>query len=498
MIGTSLGKTYQVIDKIDEGGMGVVYQVEHQTLHKRFAAKVLSSQLAENAEARRRFEIEAHAASKLDHENIVNVTDYGVADDGRPYLVMELLKGKTLHQRMSEGPLSLQEVIGVIVPVCRALEAAHAEGFIHRDVKPENIFLTQRPAGRFGIKVLDFGITRFRAETSRLTKLGSALGSPLYMAPEACRGEPIDSRVDIYSVGVLLYQLICGELPFYDENLLRVIQLQVSQPLVPPRSLRPDIPEQLDLVIRTALEKDPDARYQTIEQLEDDLLASLPPGADELLHARRTPLTSPIYTSTPLPIQVGSPSSSGSLSPVSGAQPVSTTLSTRRSRLPMILVALLLGGGAAGAFVFLRGKKDGGEKVAAPAGAPDRAPPAAADRAGTDDTLPPTPGSPTRRVELRTTPDGARVELDGTFLGNTPLDIEVPVADKAGVLAISARGYSKVERRVAGDKDIVLNLELEQVRRAAQKQPPPRKKPPAVKPPAASQPDDELDIRGAR
>src|SRR4029078_1259405 len=162
MIGTQLGKTYQIIDKIDEGGMGVVYQVEHQTLQQSFAAKVLASGLAENPEALKRFEIEAHAASKLEHENIVNVTDYGVADDGRPYLVMELLKGKTLYQRLLEGPLSLQESVAVLVPLCHALSAAHAEGFVHRDVKPENIFLTSRPMNRFGVKVLDFGITRLR------------------------------------------------------------------------------------------------------------------------------------------------------------------------------------------------------------------------------------------------------------------------------------------------------------------------------------------------
>ena len=524
MIGTQLGKTYQIIDKIDEGGMGVVYQVEHQTLHKRFAAKILASGLAANPEALRRFEIEAHAASKLEHENIVNVTDYGVAEDGRPYLVMELLKGKTLYQRLLEGPLSLQETVAVIVPVCRALSAAHAEGFVHRDVKPENIFLTQRPMGRFGIKVLDFGITRFRAENTRLTKMGQALGSPLYMAPETCRGEAIDYRADIYSVGVLIYQLICGQLPFYDENLLKVIHLQVAQPLRPPRELVPDLPEELDLVIRTALEKDAADRYQTVDELEDEFLASLPPEADALLNARRTPLSvSVATTSTPFPAISGTsgsmpvvPSASGP-SPASGsvpslvAAPVHMDLPARRGSSRGVLIAvllLLLVGSGVGAFVVLRGKSSTTPPTPAPVaatGAPRHAAPdiasGTAGAASAEDGGGDPAAAPERVVSVKTRPDGARVELDGVFLGTTPLDVKAPHSTGPTSLVVAAKGFRPIERTVRGNEDVVLSLALEPSRQPAK---PSSKRvnkheQPVTKPkPPAPNTDDQLEIRGAR
>ncbi len=526
MIGTQLGKTYQIIDKIDEGGMGVVYQVEHQTLHKRFAAKILASGLAANPEALRRFEIEAHAASKLEHENIVNVTDYGVAEDGRPYLVMELLKGKTLYQRLLEGPLSLQETVAVIVPVCRALSAAHAEGFVHRDVKPENIFLTQRPMGRFGIKVLDFGITRFRAENTRLTKMGQALGSPLYMAPETCRGEAIDYRADIYSVGVLIYQLVCGQLPFYDENLLKVIHLQVAQPLRPPRELVPDMPEALDLVIRTALEKDAADRYQTVDELEDEFLASLPPEADALLNARRTPLSVPVATiSTPFPAITGTsgsmpvvPSASGpspaaEVGPAVASAPAHLDLPARRGGSRGLLIAvllLLLIGSGIGAFVVLRPRSSATAATrtpTAPVTGAARRPAldsasgtAGAPLSGDDDGDGDPSAAPERVVSVKTRPDGARVELDGVFLGTTPLEVKAPHSASPGSLVIAAKGFRPIERTVRGNEDVVLSLALEPSRQPAKpskrvskhEQPVPKPKPPAPNP------DDQLEIRGAR
>src|SRR5690349_23953287 len=168
LVGSMLGKDYRVEETIGIGGMAVVYRVEHLTLNKRFAAKVLSRELAANAEARARFTQEAHAASQLDHENIVTISDFGVSPDRRPYFVMELLRGATLDQRVAAGPMTLEEVVAVTVPVARALAHAHAEGVVHRDVKPENIFLVQRSQGRWGVKVVDFGIAKAPINT-RLT-----------------------------------------------------------------------------------------------------------------------------------------------------------------------------------------------------------------------------------------------------------------------------------------------------------------------------------------
>jgi eukaryotic-like serine/threonine-protein kinase len=287
LIGSMLGKDYLVIEKIGFGGMAVVYLVEHQTLRKRFAAKVLSVELAANLEARARFTQEAHAASQLDHENIVGISDFGVTIDARPFFVMELLRGQTLDQRVAEAPMSIEEVVAVAVPVARALAHAHAEGIIHRDVKPENVFLVKRSQGRFGVKVVDFGIAKTPINT-KLTKMGETLGSPMFMSPEACRGEDVDHRADLYSFGVLLYLMLCRRVPFHDENLLKVLRMQVTEPLPPPRSINPDISPELAAVIERALAKDPDARHISMDALLFDLEAAVPPGSDRLLIEAQT------------------------------------------------------------------------------------------------------------------------------------------------------------------------------------------------------------------
>jgi serine/threonine protein kinase len=179
LVGTMLGKDYRVLQELGTGGMAVVYLVEHQTLLKQFAAKVLSPQLASSLEARARFAQEAHAASQLDHENIVSISDFGVTADHRPFFVMELLRGQTLDARLAEGPMTLEEVV--------ALSYSHAEGIVHLDVKPENIFLVQRSQHRWGVKVVDFGISK-TPQNQRVAKPGETVGSPMFMAPEMCVG----------------------------------------------------------------------------------------------------------------------------------------------------------------------------------------------------------------------------------------------------------------------------------------------------------------------
>ncbi|HET9626899.1 MAG TPA: serine/threonine-protein kinase, partial [Kofleriaceae bacterium] len=283
LIGTMLGKNYRVIEPIGMGGMAVVYLVEHQTLLKRFAAKVLSPALASSMEARARFTQEAHAASQLDHENIVSITDFGVTHDQRPFFVMELLRGQTLDERLSNRPMALEEVVAVAVPVARALSHAHHEGIVHLDVKPENIFLTQRSQGRWGVKVVDFGISKTPLNP-RLAKPEETAGSPMFMAPEVCRGDDdVDQRADVYSFGILLYLMMCGRLPFVHDNLHRVLQMQLVQLPAPPRELNAELSPELAAIVERALAKERDDRYPSMEALLLDFEASLPPGADRLL-----------------------------------------------------------------------------------------------------------------------------------------------------------------------------------------------------------------------
>jgi serine/threonine-protein kinase len=284
LIGSMLGKSYRVLERIGSGGMAVVYLVEHQTLLKRFAAKVLSSDLASSLEARARFTQEAHAASQLDHENIVTISDFGVTSDQRPFFVMELLRGQTLDQRLGDGPMSIEEVVAVAVPVARALSHAHHEGIVHRDIKPENIFLVQRSQGRWGVKVVDFGIAKTPINP-KLTNMNETLGSPLFMAPEMIRGEDdaVDQRTDVYSFGVLLYLMLCGRLPFFDENLLKVMQMHLASSVPPPRSINPALPLALADVVDRALAKHPDDRFPSMAALLIEFEAALPAGAERLL-----------------------------------------------------------------------------------------------------------------------------------------------------------------------------------------------------------------------
>ena len=283
LVGSMLGKDYRVLKPIGAGGMAVVYLVEHQTLLKQFAAKVLSRELASSLEARARFTQEAHAASQLDHENIVSISDFGVTVDQRPYFVMELLRGQTLDQRLAEGPMTIEEVVAVSVPVARALAHAHAEGIVHLDVKPENIFLVQRSQGRWGVKVVDFGIAKTPLNP-RLAKTGETVGSPMFMAPEMCRGDDdIDQRADVYSFGILLYLMMCGRLPFVDDSLQRVLQMQLVQLPPPPREINSELSPELAVIVERALAKHPGDRHPSMEAFLHDLEAALPIGSDRLL-----------------------------------------------------------------------------------------------------------------------------------------------------------------------------------------------------------------------
>jgi eukaryotic-like serine/threonine-protein kinase len=503
LIGTMLGEDYRVIEPIGFGGMAVVYLVEHQTLRKRFAAKVLSVELAANVEARARFSQEAHAAAQLDHENIVGISDFGVTVDQRPFFVMELLRGQTLDQRVAQGPMSIEEIVAVAVPVARALAHAHAEGIIHRDVKPENVFLVQRSQGRFGVKVVDFGIAKTPIN-SKLTKMGEALGSPMFMSPEACRGDDVDHRADLYSFGVLLYLMLCGRVPFFDDNLLKVLQMQVSAPLPPPRSVNPDVSPQLAALLERALAKDPDARHISMDALLVDLETSVPPGSDRLLIEAQIGGASSFRMSTfagqpdhriadsqqlsriasqPLPSHVSRPiaaiASSGTLPAVPG----------RRRRLWAVIALPLLGLTAYSGWLALHGDSVPSARrteVTAPSALSTPGTPVepAAPEAPRDTPSPgsstvalpapvePAPVAPpappvaeTVHLHVVTTPGGAIVELDGKRIGATPLDTDVTRLDGDAQLVISHIGFTVVKQRLDLRSDQSLSLTLPPVPR---------------------------------
>jgi serine/threonine-protein kinase len=524
IVGSTLD-SYRFVRRIGVGGMGVVYLVEHTRLKKQFAAKVLASELASSREAISRFETEAKAASQLEHDNIVSVTDYGLTHDGRPYIVMELLRGRTLDERIVEGPLTLPEIVAIVVPLCRALACAHADGIVHRDVKPDNIFLTDRANGRFGIKVLDFGIAKAPLATGRVTKHGQSIGSPHYMAPEACRGEDVDHRVDIYSVGVLMYLLFTGRVPFHDENFLKLLQMQVLAQPVPPRELVPVITPAIEKVILRAMAKEPDQRYLSIDHLLKDFEQALPPDGNELLvEDARISLAMPVIRTASTEIPTVRTPIPGLRSPVAVHSVVrdpdhpptprgaSAIPQGARPRAPVIaLVALLVLAAGGGIWYLAREGGDSAPAVAeAPPPAPQPKPPPAVDPPQVT-AAPSTPrvvGRPkdadplaAKKVHVKITskPTRALIKVDDVTLGRTPLEADLDERD-AAKLEVTADGYKPENRKLVLDTDQTIEIALDRAHVE-----PPRPLPPkhpanangsAATPPPP--PSGDLEIRDHR
>ena len=270
--GTMLGSLYRVIDKLGEGGMGTVYEVEHVRMQKRFAGKVLRRELC-TPEHVMRFEREAMAASRIEHPNIVRVVNFDETDDGQVFLICELLSGQDLSMIVRQQAMPVREALNVAFQVASALEATHAEGIIHRDLKPENIFLTER-MGETLVKVLDFGVSKvsFGADKQRLTDAGSVVGTPIYMSPENAQGQDdLDARADIYSLGVILYEMVTGTVPFFGTKALDIMFQHIHKAPEPPSVRRDELPADIDALILKALQKAPADRYHSMAEFKEEL-----------------------------------------------------------------------------------------------------------------------------------------------------------------------------------------------------------------------------------
>jgi len=256
--------------------MGVVVAARHLELGELFAIKLLLPQAAEHPQAVERFLREARAAARLKGEHIAKVTDVGRLENGLPYIVMEYLSGTDLKKHLrANGPLSVSEAVTHILQACEAIAEAHALGIVHRDLKPANLFLTRRANGTSCIKVLDFGISKqLAAEAVDITKTGEALGTPLYMAPEQmARMKSADARCDVWSMGVVLYELLTGTTPFHGSAITEIVARVLQEEALPPSQLRPDLPRDLDGVVIRCLQKRPEMRYPTIGDLAAALRA---------------------------------------------------------------------------------------------------------------------------------------------------------------------------------------------------------------------------------
>lgn len=290
-IGDRLGGKYRLKKLLRKGGMGVVFEAEHEDLGKLVAVKILKPELAKDERGVSRFKREARAAAAIGHRSIVDVHDVDQTEDGSLFLVMELLKGETLGQRLArEGTIDVPLATAIAGAILDALRLTHAHGIIHRDLKPDNIYLVES-GQRFPIvKVLDFGASRMidvSGPEERLTESGIVLGTPYYMSPEQARGEvEVDQRSDLYALGVILYECLSGEVPFNARNTLALARRILEAPLVPPRALEPSIPEALEAMILKALERDLEARFKDADEM---LQALLPIMGEEVARAISLP-----------------------------------------------------------------------------------------------------------------------------------------------------------------------------------------------------------------
>jgi serine/threonine-protein kinase len=438
LIGQTLAGRYLMMRAIGQGGMGAVYEAEHVGLGKRVAVKILLDSYTDDREVLARFHQEARTASRIGHENIIDILDIGTDESGhapRTFIAMELLDGQDLRGLVREvGALPIGQGIHIVKQICRALEAAHAKDVIHRDMKPENVFLTARSGQRDFVKIMDFGISKIKAAHEsqvRLTQTGAVIGTPLYMAPEQALGRTdIDQRADIYSVGVMMYELFTGRPPFEAPTYLALMAQHMTETPVPPRKLRPDLPAALDKAILRTLEKEPERRFQSMRELE----RAMP----EVAYTPRaisppTLIAGSNNTLTP---------HSGELAPRAASTKLATMVKGRsRARAYVIgAVGVLIAGGAvAGILVFGHGST----KSDAPKGEAAKEEKQPAQQPSVDGPKV-TAMEDVGSLEVESSPAGAAIFLDGVEKGKTPLLID-KVSAGTHKLKLELPGYATIE-----------------------------------------------------
>lgn len=448
LVGTEIQGRYRILKRLGAGGMGVVYLGEHSLIRRKVAIKTLHAFYATEASVVERFHREALAATSIGNEHIVEVTDMGHLPGGAMFMVLEYLEGNDLgHYLESEGPQPLGRVVHILLQMCEALTAVHAQGIVHRDLKPENVFLIRRGDNPDFVKLLDFGISKFKQgfgdREAKMTATGAMLGTPFFMAPEQAQGVPdIDHRVDVYALGAILYYTLSGHHPFEADNLPQLFIKICTED--PPRlgTLRPDLPPEIESIVHRALARSRADRYQSAAELRQALLpfASL----DRAALSRPMPSSAgepalvssqaavPARTADPTP-DTPSPITSGSLS--GAAKSVIAQPAARRSNKLLVLgaVAGLAAIGSAGAWLVTQQRAPA---VVAPEPAASPSAPAPGDLA-----------LPAVRVSVDTDPPGAELFLDGNRIAN-PFDAELPKTATPRVLEARLSGYPTVRQEL--------------------------------------------------
>jgi serine/threonine protein kinase len=487
--GQSFGN-FQVVRLIGEGGFGEVYEAENPFLQRRAAVKVLHAGMLQDPELVRRFLNEARAASAIRHPNIVDVFDAGVTQEGEPYILMEFLEGDSLQKIISQqGRLELATVLEIARQAGSALSAAHLANIVHRDLKPENLFLTPDPSAPLGfcVKVLDFGIAKIKHRDDRgstlRTQAGLLMGSPAYMSPEQCRdSSDVDHRTDIYSLAIMIYEMLAGVPPFISNSATEMLVMQIAVNPPPLRDRVRDLPDQVEQAIARALSKDRALRYSNVDYFVGALHGTYPAATAhgnvesssiDMGGIAERPMNRPGagHSMTPAPLGLGALSGrlGATPAPVSLSKPTLTTLSrstgersagsadsaadtdaVRPRRWPMFAVAGLVLASAA-ALLALRFRSE----------QTSSAPPVAV--VATPAVTPPAASPALVKVVVRSVPSGATVldRKQGTVLGVTPLEKSFPQgAEELGLLLkLDGHKDKAIAVTLAGNSSMSVDLE---------------------------------------
>ncbi|MCG8555792.1 MAG: protein kinase [Proteobacteria bacterium] len=471
LIGRVLDSRYRMEAVIGEGGMGLVYKAVHTALNKPLAIKVLRAEVSKNAHVLARFRQEAQSASAIGNQHIVDISDFGALPDGSTYIVMEYLPGRSLADAMSEGRLATQRIVRIARQLCHALGAAHEAGIVHRDLKPDNIQLIRRGGHDDFVKVLDFGIAKVGGGSSKLTQAGQVFGTPHYMSPEQCAGTSVDQRTDIYALGVILYELSSGRVPFDADSLMGILTKHIYENPIAPRKLQPPagVPPGLEAVIMKSLSKKPEHRYQSMAEVAAEL---------EAFEAGRAPRAA----GGQRPNGAGG---AGALGNEAGSR-LSFDLGEPELPVKKPTVPILIGLGAlaaiGGGLMFALGSSGepalpqtdspAPQQTAAPAPIRDTAVATKHETGsksegnkalgrGAEPASPQPPLAEQTGVRVESTPRGASVYRGTQLVGVTPLRIARPSGDEVIELELRKSGYRAKDIRVSASTAQQLRVELD-------------------------------------
>ena len=441
---TTIGR-YQIVSLIGRGGMGVLYRAKDPALERDVALKMMLVDFSFDQTARERFEREAKAVARLQHHNVVTIHELG-QHEGSPYIVMELLGGEDLEAILKRSePLPLQTKLEIVAQLCEGLAYAHEQGIVHRDIKPGNVRVLEDGT----VKILDFGIAKFAQ--SSMTQSGAIMGTAHYMAPEQILGQPIDGRADLFSVGVLLHELLSGQKPFAGDSPTAVVYQIVHAEATPIAKAVPGLPDELNDIVAKALKKDPNERYSRASDMASDLrllkmMLDLPltqaSGTGGGFHTTRVSAPKLHATGT-----VPAPAKPSDVLPATAPQPAAPSRS-RAAALAGIAAGIVAI--AAVAFFLFRGR--GAEPPAQPV-ATSPAPAATAAGSATPVARPTAPAKASTQtspqlIVIASSPSGARISINGNDTGKvTPSAVSVDAANPNSV-EVALTGYDKASATI--------------------------------------------------